>query len=89
MSTERPNIEMAERELHQTFLRNAHLLTSEQLHSLLELVGAGEPGVALENFSQILFDNDCTLEAESIASLRRACQVMGMDSVNWKRLQRQ
>lgn len=61
-------------------------LPAEQLADMVELVRAGEPGVALENLCTQLFEFDAVIPADLRDKLRCLSEEMGIDNDSWRRL---
>jgi hypothetical protein len=59
----------------------AGLLPRSELEDMLELVRAGEPGVALENFCVQMIEHDVVMPSEISTELRALAKAMGMRSV--------
>jgi hypothetical protein len=61
-------------------------LPSEQVADMKELVQAGEPGIALENFCTQLFEYDVTVPEQVRVRLQRLGEKMGVRRDYWERL---
>jgi hypothetical protein len=61
-------------------------IPSDQLADMVELVHAGEPGVALENFCSQLFEFDVVVPFDFRERLRRLGEQMGVAHDYWERL---
>jgi rRNA-processing protein FCF1 len=53
-----------------------------------ELVAAGEPGVALENYCAQLFEYDVAVPTEVVAELEGLGRAMGINKKCWMRLRK-
>jgi len=61
-------------------------LPTEQLKDMKELVDAGEPGVALENYCTQLVEYDISAPSTIVAELKELGEAMGIDEEYWMRL---
>ena len=73
--------------------RLRHLLTrfgdglpSEQVEDMKELVAAGEPGIALENYCTQLLEYDVAVPSEVVAELEALGRAMGINESYWNTL---
>ncbi len=61
-------------------------LPSEQLRDMKELVAAGEPGIALENYCTQLFEYDVPVPTEAVVELEALGRAMGIHAKYWMSL---
>lgn len=61
-------------------------IPADQLADMVELVHAGEPGVALENLCSQLFEFDVVVPFDFRERLRRLGEQMGVTRDYWERL---
>jgi hypothetical protein len=61
-------------------------LPEEQLADMKELVAAGEPGVAFENYCVQLYEYDISVPADVLKELEVLGRAMGMNEEHWVRL---
>lgn len=64
------------------------VLPPEQIEEMKALAGAGEPGVALENYCTQLFEFDATVPPEVLSELDELGRSMGVDEKYWARLRK-
>jgi hypothetical protein len=61
-------------------------LPPEQLRDMQDLVKAGEPGVAFENYCTQMFEYGMSLPAAVVEELDRLGREMGINEEYWERL---
>ena len=64
------------------------LVEDDRLQGDRELTRAGEPGIALENLCEQLFDNDSVVPDDLVDELAKLGTAMGLDEKYWNRLAR-
>ena len=77
-----------EHRLQRLLERFAGNVPPEQIEDAKDLVKAGEPGVALENYCSQLFEFDAAVPAEVLAELEALGRAMGIDQEYCLRLRR-
>ncbi|HEX7862451.1 MAG TPA: sulfur carrier protein ThiS [Verrucomicrobiae bacterium] len=63
-----------------------HLLPQGELNGMIELVQAGEPGIALENFCTQLAEHDAEVPASILIAINELGRAMGIQSRYWESL---
>lgn len=63
-------------------------IPSEQLDDMEDLVRAGEPGVALENFSTQLYEYDIEVPTEMLDRIAVLGKAMNLDPSYWELLEK-
>ncbi|WP_437779231.1 MafI family immunity protein [Sorangium sp. So ce1097] len=61
-------------------------LPPEQIEDMKELIQAGEPGVALENYCTQLFEYDVAVPSDIVNELEELGRAMGIHEKYWMRL---
>jgi hypothetical protein len=74
----RPDLRHVEERLERVLATATGLLPEDQLRGMRELVAAGEPGVALENFCTQLYEFDVSVPANLANELEALAAAMGM-----------
>jgi hypothetical protein len=64
------------------------LLPDEQIDEMLQLVRAGEGGIALENLATQLYEYEVSLEQEVVDEIASLGTMMKLDHKYWSRLTR-
>lgn len=73
-----PDLRGVEERLDRVLATATGLLPEDQLREMRELVAAGEPGVALENFCTRLYELDASVPANLASELEAVAAAMGM-----------
>jgi len=77
-----------ERRLKALVLRFTGNIEQKRIAMILEDIGYGEPGIALENYCTNLYDNEVNVPDDIIKELRTLGTAMRLDPDYWESLRR-